>query len=122
MTMNTINATIVRLSYMLSVYQLILTLCIMLIPNIPLYIADYVRAMSVFIPIGWTLLYLYGKNKAILNMYYSLYNRNIPDVVFQIIDFFAHILPLVILGLPQKGSSYIFAGVFLMVWYITDCP
>ena len=111
------KTTIIRLSYMLSVYQLILTACIVLIPSVPIYISEYVRAMSVFIPIGWTLLYLYGKNNAILNMYYSLYSPYIPDIAFQIIDFVAHILPLVVLGLPVNSSSYIFAGAFLMIWY-----
>ena len=111
------KATVVRLSYMLSVYQLILTACVVFIPIIPKYISDCVRAMSVFIALGWTLLYIYGKNKEVLDMYRSLYTHKTPDVVFFIIDFCTHILPFLILGLPQKGSSYIVAAVLLMGWY-----
>ena len=111
------KATVVRLSYMLSVYQLILTACVVFIPITPKYISDCVRAMAVFIALGWTLLYIYGKNKEVLDMYRSLYTHKTPDVVFFIIDFCTHILPFLILGLPQKGYSYIAAGCFVIVWY-----
>ena len=111
--------TLHRLSYMYSIYQFILTLIVYFTTeSLPDSFADYVRASSVIIAIGWMSLYAIGAHNEIVAMYTSLY----PWLKHQIIliyaiDFCIHILPFLVIGFPQDPTSYLIACGVILTWY-----
>lgn len=106
-----------RLAYMYSIYQLILVMGLMLFPKVyPTWFADYVRATSVFVALGWIGIYIRVGMKNIYNMYASIY-PGISQPVFLIADICTHFVPLLLIGFPHEPKSYFIAAFFVMVWY-----
>ena len=86
---------------------------------------DLVRAMSVIIAVTWVLMYALIGQSAIA-MYYErvLFARDKAWLAYAIraIDVLVHTIPVVILGLPHRVTSYPYAIVIMGLWYVLMRP
>ena len=85
---------------------------------------DIVRATTFLILTAIVLIWMTGN---VLSIYEKLYNsfEFAPSVsltkkyaIMFILDIILHLVPLLIIGIPQHGVSFLFAYGIMMIWYL----
>lgn len=80
---------------------------------------EFVRASSSIVFLGWVLVivfYGYGAVARFYRGHFKSPKMSIETIV--LLDFFAHVLPFMVLQLPQDPAMFFVASVVVVSWYI----
>jgi hypothetical protein len=80
---------------------------------------EFVRASSLIVFMGWALVIAFYGYGAVVRFYRGHYNN--PNMSLEhilIIDFIAHVLPVLVLGIPNDRRLFLAASIIVVIWYL----
>ena len=114
-----ILTTPVSLFYRISTYNFILSILLYTFPKMfSPYIQEIIRALSLLIGSAVFYVYIvYGFNK-IIELYSNFIPANLPFIVYYLLDYMLHFLPILLNGFPKTLNGLLVAYSIIIAWYI----
>jgi hypothetical protein len=100
-------------------YKVLNIFKIKIIDKIPHQVIDTLRGSCVLVALAVLFYYFMFGLQSPMNFYRGILNSHSISIIEAfLIEFFVHFLPVLMIGLPQSGWSYVFAYISMLVWYI----
>jgi hypothetical protein len=82
------------------------------------WFVEVVRGTATLVTLGVALVYVLHGYSTIQAFYLKIYNNKIPRWSIPFLDFANHILPLILVGLPQTWWAIAIAYTVILAWFI----
>lgn len=113
-----------KLQYMPTTIQFVI---VILIKVLQIFNSDnlfykIVQVNSLYIAIGWLLVYIFAGYKKIIKFYHSLTDYKVSNINIILWDIFVHFVPILIIGFPllnkNYSSAYIISYLLFISYYV----